>query len=222
MAKKKEESTNHKIIRVSTRMFLESGYTSTTVKKVCDELGISKGNFTFHFPSKEHMLAVLVGWLCKFQQKLMEYESGEGMSSLLSVCLELMSMAAACEADEAAKDFFISTYQSPVCLEIIHNSDMARAKLVFAEYCPDWTDEQFREAETLVAGIEYATLNAIDKSISLETRISGALNTIMTIYNVPEDIRKKKIEKVLAMDYRSIGERIFKEFKVYVEKQNAE
>ena len=83
-------------------MFLESGYTSTTVKKVCDELGISKGNFTFHFPSKEHVLAVLVGWLCKFQQKLMEYESGEGMSSLLSVCLELMSMAAACEADEAA------------------------------------------------------------------------------------------------------------------------
>ncbi len=222
MAKKKEESTNHKIIRVSTRMFLESGYTSTTVKNVCDELGISKGNFTFHFPSKEHVLAVLVRWLCEFQRKLMEDEAGEGMSSLLSICLELMSMSSACEANEAAKDFLVSAYQSPVCLEIIHNSDMTRAKTVFAEYCSDWTEEQFHEAETLVAGIEYATLNAVDKSISLETRISGALNTIMTIYNVPEEIRKKKIEKVLAMDYRSIGKRIFKEFKEYVEKQTAE
>jgi hypothetical protein len=42
----------------------------------------------------------------------------------------------------------------------------------------------------------------------------------MTIYNVPEDIRRIKIEKVLAMDYRSIGNRIFKEFKEYVEKAN--
>ena len=63
-------------------------------------------------------------------------------------------------------------------------------------------------------------MNAIDKSVPFETRISFALNTIMTIYNVPEDIRRIKIEKVLAMDYRSIGNRIFKEFKEYVEKAN--
>jgi hypothetical protein len=45
----------------------------------------------------------------------------------------------------------------------------------------------------------------------------------MTIYNVPEDIRRIKIDKVLAMDYLSIGKRIFKEFKEYVEgMQNSE
>ncbi len=220
MTKKNIESTKHKIIRVSTQFFLEKGYTETSVKMVSDELGISKGNFTFHFPSKDHILAVLVEWLCDFQRELMEREAGEGISSLLSICLELMSMAAACEESEAAKDFFVSAYQSPVCLEIIHKSDIERAKKVFAEYCSDWTDEQFREAETLVAGIEYATLSAVDKTISLETRISGALNTIMTIYNVPEEIRKIKIEKVLAMDYCSIGKRIFKEFREYVEQKS--
>ncbi len=219
---KNKENTKHKIIRVSTNMFLEKGYTVTSVKMVSDELGISKGNFTFHFQSKEHILAVLVEWLCEFQRKLMEYEANEGFSSLLSICLELTSMAAACDESKEAKDFFISSYQSPLCLEIIHKSDIARAKEVFAEYCSDWTEEQFHEAETLVAGIEYATLNAVDKTISLETRISSALNTIMTIYNVPEDIRHRKIEKVLAMDYRSIGKRIFKEFKEYVEDMSTE
>ena len=216
----KKGKTKDKIIRVSTRMFLEHGYSTTTVQMVCSELGISKGNFTFYFHSKEDILVVLTDLLCKFQRELMEYEAGEGISSLLSICLELMSMAAACE-EEVAKDFFVSTYQSPKCLEIIHNNDTARAKEVFAQYCPDWTDEQFREAEILVAGIEHATLNAIDKTVSLETRISGALNAIMTIYNVPEEIRRIKIDKVLAMDYRSIGKRIFNEFKEYVEKENA-
>ena len=215
------ESTKNKILRVSTTMFLEVGYSKTSPQMIAKELKVSTGNLTYYYPTKEHLLAVLTDLLCKYQWKLIKDEADGGMSSLLALCFELMTMAAACEESEVAKDFFVSTYQSPKCLEIIHNNDTARAKEVFAEYCPDWTDEQFREAEILVAGIEHATLNAIDKTVPLETRISGALNTIMTIYNVPEEIRRIKIEKVLAMDYRSIGKRIFNEFKEYVEKENA-
>ena len=215
------ESTKNKILRVSTTMFLEVGYSKTSPQMIAKELKVSTGNLTYYYPTKEHLLAVLTDLLCKYQWKLIKEEADGGMSSLLALCFELMTMAAACEESEVAKDFFVSTYQSPKCLEIIHNNDTARAKEVFAEYCPDWTDEQFREAEILVAGIEHATLNAIDKTVPLETRISGALNTIMTIYNVPEELRKIKIDKVLAMDYRSIGKRIFKEFKEYVEKANA-
>ncbi len=202
-------------------MFIEKGYSSTTFRMIAEELDISSGHVAFYFPSKDVMLAELVEILCDYQWKLMKKEADDGMSALLALCFELMTMAAACEESEVAKDFFISSYQSPKCLEIIHNNDTARAKEVFAEYCPDWTYEQFREAEILVAGIEYATLNAIDKTVPLETRISGALNAIMSIYNVPEEIRRIKIDKVLAMDYRSIGKRIFKEFKEYVEKANA-
>ena len=119
----KKEKTKDKILRVSTRMFLENGYTATTVKMICDELKISKGNFTFYFPSKEDVLAVLTNILCDYQRKLIEFEAGEGMSSLLSICLELRSMAAACEEEKVAKDFFVSTYQSPKCLEIIQKND---------------------------------------------------------------------------------------------------
>lgn len=222
MAKKTKESTRHKIIRVATQMFLENGYTETSVKMVSDELRISKGNFTFHFPSKEHILAELVEMLCEFQWKLMGEEADDGISSLLALCFELVTMASACEQNKVAKDFFVSAYQSPVCLEIIQKNDTQRAKEVFAQYCPDWTDEQFRAAETLVSGIEYATLNAIDENIQLETRISGALNAIMMIYNVPEEIRRKKIEKALALDYRSMGRKIFSEFRNYVEQMCAE
>ena len=217
------ESTKNKILRVSITMFLEVGYSKTSPQMIAKELKISTGNLTYYYPTKEHLLAVLTDLLCKYQWKLIKDEADDGISSLLALCFELMTMAAACEESEVAKDFFVSTYQSPKCLEIIHINDTARAKEVFAQYCPDWTDEQFREAEILVAGIEHATLSNIDYTVPLETRISGALNTIMMIYNVPEEIRKIKIDKVLAMDYRSIGKRIFKEFKEYVERmQNSE
>lgn len=216
----KAKLTRLEIIKTATSMFLEVGYSKTSPQMIAKELGISTGNLTYHYPTKEHLLAALVDKLCEFQWKFMMDEADDGISSLLAVCLEMMSMASACEEDEIAKDFFISAYQSPVCLEIIQKNDTIRAKEVFAEYCPDWTDEQFKEAEILVSGIEYATLNAIDKSVTLETRIAGALNAIMTIFNVPEKIRMIKIEKVQAIDYRAVGKRIFKEFKEYVEMTN--
>ncbi|MBQ8015552.1 MAG: helix-turn-helix transcriptional regulator [Clostridia bacterium] len=200
-------------------MFVTKGYSATTLKMIADELDTSSGHISFYFPSKEDLLAVLTNMLCEFQWKLVKENTYGGISSLTAICFELMSMASACEDDEVAKDFFVSAYQSPACLAIIHKNDTERAKEVFAEYCYGWTDEQFKEAEILVAGIEHSTLNAIDKTVPLETRISGALNTIMMVYNVPEEIRKENTEKVLAMDYRSIGKRIFKEFKEYVEKK---
>ena len=146
------ESTKNKILRVSSTMFLEVGYSKTSPQMIAKELKVSTGNLTYYYPTKEHLLAVLTDLLCKYQWKMIKEEADDGISSLLALCFELMTMAAACEESEVAKDFFVSTYQSPKCLEIIHNNDTARAKEVFAEYCPDWTDEQFREAEILVAG----------------------------------------------------------------------
>lgn len=70
-------------------------------------------------------------------------------------------MASACESDEILKDFFLSTYRSPMCLALIRQNDAERAKKIFAEYCADWTDAQFVEAEILVSGIEYGTFMTV-------------------------------------------------------------
>lgn len=216
----KSQLTRLEIIQVASRLFLENGYTNTSIKAISNELDMSTGNLTFYFPSKEHLLAVLIHMLCDFQWKMMEAEANEGYSSIMAICLELMSMAAMCEEDEVAKDIYISSYTSSMSLEIIRRNDAQRAKKVFKDYCPDWTDEQFAEAETLVSGIEYATLMTTSDSAPLNTRIAGALDYILAIYNVPENLRKKKIQRVLAMDYRMIGNRVLKEFIKYVEETN--
>ena len=131
-------------------------------------------------------------------------------------------MAAMCETDEAARDFYISAYTSPMCLEIIRKNDTARAKEVFRDFCPGWTDEHFAEAELLVSGLEYATLMTVGDPVSLENRIGGALNSILQIYNIPPEIRSMKIGQVLRMDYRAIARRMLGEFKEFVEQTNGQ
>ena len=212
------ELTRNEIIRVAANRFLNDGYTKTTVASMAKSLNMSTGNMTFYFPAKDHMLAELVDMLGKYQWSLMEDEAKDGYSSVMAICLDLLTIASACEQDEIAKDFFLSSYRSELCMERIRKNDKKRAKEVFKEYCLDWTDEYFEEAETLVSGIEYATLLTTSESAPLEIRVSGALKTILSIYNVPKEVRDQKIKKVLSTDYQKLGLDTLKKFRKYVDK----
>lgn len=223
MARRRVNTTKHEIIQEATALFLKQGYSNTTPKQICDTLDISTGNLTYYFPTKEHLLAVLVDMLCKFQTKtIQDMVEEDGVTSLLAVCLELTAMAAMSEQSEIAKDLFLSAYSSPMCLEIIRRNDAQRSKLVYGQFCPGWSEQQYVEAEALVSGIEYATLMTTNDSSPLEMRIMGALNSILMIYNVPEELRKQKIEKALAIDYRAQGRYILDKFTEFVEKTNVQ
>ena len=121
-----KRDTRSEIILMGCNMILEQGYTNASTKIICEELGISTGNFNFHFPKKEDLLAVLVEELCDFQWKLMEYEAQEGVNSLLAYCLELTSMVSASEQNENIKDFFVSSYTLPITLNIIRRTILKR------------------------------------------------------------------------------------------------
>ena len=164
----------------------------------------------------------LVDELISFQRLLMDQAAEEGKSSLLSYCLELTSMAAACEEDAVTRDFFVSSYSSEMTLELIRRNDTEKTKEVFGEYCPDWDEVMWSATENIVSGIEYATLMTREQNTPLPVQIERTLNTIMTIYGVPEELRRIKIQKVLAMDYRALGRRILSEFKNYIEMVNEE
>ena len=219
MARNNSELTRSNIVQVVARRFLEDGYTDTSVKAIAKELDISTGHVTYFFATKEHMLARLVEMLCHFQWDIMRKAVNEGNTSIRALCLELATMAAACDKDPVAKDFFLSSYTHPITLDIIRKNDVARAKEMFGSYCTHWSDEHYDEAEILVSGIEYATLMTTDDSVSLDRRVAASLESILTVYNVPPEVRREKIDLVLSMDYRSLGMKILKDFKVYVDEQ---
>ena len=216
----KAKLTKTEIFMTASRLFLENGYTNTSIRSISNELEMSTGNITFYFPTKEHILAELINGLCEFQGTLLEKESNEGYSSMMGICLEIATMTVASEIDEKMLDIFCSAYTSPMTLEIIRKNDTERAKTVFAEYCKDWSHEDFVEAETLVSGIEYATFMKTGESVPIETRIKGAIRYILKVYGVPNDIIETKINKVMALDYWGLGKRVLSDFISYVERVN--
>ncbi len=216
----KSALTKTEIVQEACKQFLEKGYSNTTISAIAKELGMSPGNLTFHYPTKDHLLAELVELMCVHQWNLIEKEVDDGYSMIMAVCLELAYVASTSEDDDIMKDFFLSAYRSPVCLDIIRRNDCKRAKEIFRAHRPDWTDEQFAAAEILVSGIEYATIMIAGEKVPLETRISGAMQNILGIYGIPEDVRSIKLNKVFETDYRADALRILADFKEYVKKAN--
>jgi len=220
VTRRKAITTRLDIIQSAAKFFFKDGYSATSPRAIAEDLEISTGNLTYYFPTKEDLLAVFVEMLCNYQRVMMDIEAGEGVSSLLSVCLEQAIMAAMCEEDPAAKDFYLAAYTSPKCLEIIRRNDTARAKEVFREYCSGWDDVRFAEAETIVSGIEYATMMTTGDSAPLEKRIEAAVDNILTVYNVPAATRQIKIAKTLSMDYRKVSRIVLKRFKKFIDETN--
>lgn len=221
LARKNKIDTRLEIIQAAATLFLRDGFSATSAQRVAQEVGISTGNLTFHFPTKEHMLAKMIRDLCEYHLILMQYEVEEGKTSLLAYLMELTAMMAICDENAIAKDLYIAAYTHPLSLKIIRECDTEKTKLVFSAYQPNWTDVDFAETENIVSGIEYAALiDENTENISLEMRITRSLDAIMKLYEVPVEIRKQKIDKILNMDYRKIGRKIMKGFVAYVNQTN--
>lgn len=212
---KKESPMKLAIIGAATELFFENGVSKTTAAAVCKKANVGTGNLTSYFPTKEHILDVLVSLMCDFQWKAMEEATDEGKSSMLAYCLELTTMAAVAEENEPIRDFFLSAYTHPMTLDTIRKNDTDKVKQIFGAYCTDWTDAQFVEAENIISGIEYAALMTTEHSADLPTRIAGSLDVILKIFGIPAELRETKVKKALAMDYRAVGRKLLKEFREY-------
>lgn len=222
MARTRVTTTRYEIIQVASEFFFDVGFTATSPKMIAKELGLSTGNITYYFPSKEHLLLSVVEMLCDFQLKMLEKQANIGEDTIASLCLETLTVALACEESEIARDFFTAVFQSELCRNYLRENHVTRAKKIFKDKCGDWTDEQFEEAELLVMGLQYAVIAPNGAHLSTKTRVSGSLNQILGIYNTDEQTCQKVMQKILQVDCRGISKRVIEEFSSYVKKTNEE
>lgn len=211
------QNTKYQILQCATKLFLEKGYTDAYVTTMAKTLQISAGNLTFHFPTKEHILAELVRELFSFQW---EVEKQEEESLLEAYLLELVIIASICRENPNIKDLIVAAYTHSMSLEIIREYDTKRAMDIFGEYCSEWTENDFIQTENVVSGIEYAMLMTENtENITFEQRVMSALDAILRLYEVPKDNRKYLIADVMAMDYQSQGSHVFEAFSDFVEEK---
>ena len=213
-------NTKYEILYLATKFFLEKGYKDSYVTTMAKTLHMSTGNLTFWFPTKEHILAEMVKELCAFQIYTEVEKKDREYALLIDYLFELAMFASVCEENPNIKDLVIASYTQPLPLAVIRANDTERSKRTFAEFCKEWSDTEFIQAENVASGIECAmfmTENA--EKLTFEQRVTSSLDAIMKVYEVPKEIRQSVLKEVMAMDYRSSGNHVFEEFCSFVEQK---
>jgi AcrR family transcriptional regulator len=200
-------------LQTAIRLFLENGYSGTTLKMISQECGLRQGTIAYHFHTKEDMLYYLIQALTEFHGGIIDNGLEESKDVLFSYAAEIAIQIALCEENPKAWDLYYSAYSSFRTFEFIKNwAAMEHARL-FRERLPDWSETDFSEKEHIASGIELAVFYApCTRFFTLEKKISLALDSMMLLYNVSEKERKATIEKILEMDYIKIGHEMFEKF----------
>ncbi len=216
MARMRVTTTKYEIIQVASEYFLSRGYSVTSPKMIADELGISTGNITYYFPTKEHLLLEIVDLLYKFQWDLINKYAKVTVGNIFTFCFETVFVARACENDALARDFFTAVFQSEMCRNYLRKNHEERAKVIFANECAEWTDAQFTRAELMVKGLQYSSVVGTDADITFEDKISGTLEQILGIYKVDHDVSQAEIKRAISTSYSGNGETVVQQFFDYV------
>jgi len=201
------------VIRAATKLFLQNGYTKTTFKMIEQDSGVKVGNITYYFHSKEELLKVLIEEIMDFHATMLEHIQQTDGDNLFAYAMEITAQIALCENNQNAWDLYFSSYNYPQTYEVIKLWAAEKNYNLFRDRLPEWTEHDFKAVEEVASGIELAALKSVcDRSFTLEKKISLFLDSLLMLYKVSEDERKRVIEKVLALDYAETGRKMFEKF----------
>jgi len=201
------------VIRAATKLFLENGYTKTTFKMIEKDSGVKVGNITYYFHSKEELLKVLIEELMDFHATMLEEIKETDGDNLFAYAMEITAQIALCENNQSAWDLYFSSYNLPQTYEVIKAWAAEKNYTLFRDRLPDWNEHDFKNIEEVASGIELAALKSVCvRNFTLDKKISLFLDSLLMLYKVSEEERKKVIEKVLALDYDKVGQELFEKF----------
>lgn len=205
--------TEKRILQTAIRLFLENGYSKTTLKTISQECALRQGTIAYHFHTKEDMLYYLIQALTEFHGGIIDNSLNNTKDILYSYATEIAIQIALCETDRKAWDLYYSAYSQFKTFELIKNWAAKEHYRLLGDRLPNWSETDFMEKEHIASGIELAVFYApCDRYFTLEKKISLTLDSMMLLYNVSEKERKETIEKILMLDYVKIGQEMFEKF----------
>ncbi len=205
--------TEIRIIKGAVKLFLANGYSATTIKMIQVETGVKLGNITYYFRTKEDMLFILIQEMMDFHLNVIEETHDKTGDAMLACAMEVALQIALCENNEKAWDLYHSAYTHQHTLEEIKNWTAKKNYHLLGERLPHLSENDFRRLENVCTSIELSALmTPCDRYYTLEDKITLTLDSIMKIYEIGKDERKKVIENVLSNDLTALGNKVFGDF----------
>lgn len=205
--------TEIRIIQSAVKLFLQNGFSRTTIKMIADDTGIRPGNINYYFHTKEDMLYLLVQELMDFHMDVLEETLEKSHDVLFSYALEVAMQITICDADKKAWDLYYSAYTLSGTYFLIKDLAAAKNYKLFHSRLPEWTSDDFRAKENIASAIEFSALTSpCDAHFTPQYKLRLILDSLFRLYDVAKDEREAVIQKILELDLLRISQDVFEKF----------
>lgn len=201
-----------RILAVCVRLFLDKGYTRTTVAEITKTAGVSISTFQNIFRAKDGVLNELVEFMFSNQFGAARKLAGADVPPVYVYAVETALQLVLTERNENLRDIYLEAYTQSETAEYIHKHTVAELMSIFGAYLPDYTESDFYEMELGSAGIMRGYMaRKCDMYFPLERKLRRFLSMSLRAYRVPEEELEKAIRFVEGLDVRTISEQVMQE-----------
>ena len=129
-------ATRERILTAATELFYLNGYHATGLDKVIRRAGVTKGNFYYHFPSKEALAIATLEWQFEKVSRELQSQVLTKDSTPLDTLIALLEFMAARQKQQHEKGQICGCYFGNFTLELSAASPQVRAKVseIFSRY----------------------------------------------------------------------------------------
>ena len=207
-----------KILHAAAKLFLEKGYSQSTVREIAKTAGVNLGSLTFAFGSKEQILCELVSYVLEGQftatKKILE---GKTDDKILFYAAETTLQLYMAESSEHIREMYNVSYSLPNSSQVIFHTITGKLQDIFGAHLSHLERKDFFELEIASAGIMRNFLSVpCDMYFTMERKVARFLETTFLVYRVPDEKIAEAIQFVSQFDFVKIAKSVIESMLSYL------
>lgn len=209
LTREQQTELNRKIVLYNTaKLFLEKGYSHTTIKEIAAASELSVGSLTNLYGCKENIMSVLVKYVlqaqfAKTEKLLCDIPHDKIQMYAAETTLQLYIA----ESSEHIRELYSVAYSLPHTTEIIQETITEKLEEIFKEHLPDLETKDFYMLEIASGGIMRGFMTIpCNMWFTMEEKIKSFLTTTFRVYELPREKIEETIEFVSQFDFKKIAQ----------------
>lgn len=205
---KNHEQMKKRVLFESARLFLEQGYTNTTLREITAAAEINLGSLINLFRNKEDILAELVEYVLEGQFTAAEKMlAGKTDDRILFYAAETTLQLYMAESSEHIRDLYNCAYSLPKSMDIIQHTITAKLENIFRDHLPNLESSDFYKLEIASGGVMRAFMAApCTIWFPMEQKVESFLQATFKIYDVPSEKIAETVAFVSQIDYKTVAQ----------------
>lgn len=197
-----------KVLYAAAKLFLEKGYSKSSTREIAELAEVNISSMKQFFGHKENILAELVTYVLERQfRKASELLQGKTDDKILYYAAETTLQLYIAESGENIRDLYGAAYSLPATTKVIQDAITGKLEVIFKEHLPYLESKSFYEREIASGSIMRGFMTIpCDRYFTMERKVTAFLESVLKIYDVPQEKIEEAIEFVFQFDYPQIAQ----------------